>query len=417
MSGNVCTSVEDSLAVESAEWPRWKVLLLITLAVVAVYSNSFDADFHFDDTHNIIQNYRIRDFSRLGWYVTHAKRPVSYFTFWVNYSLSGLDVTGFHILNVAIHILAAFFMYLFVHQTLTLPSVRERYGKYAFIIALSSSLLWALNPVQTQAVTYIVQRMASMAGMFYLIAFYTYARFRTAQRPGQSRLFLILTVLFYLLSVGSKENTALFPLAVVAYELIFFHQTDIRFFRKYGKYVISAAVMLAAIVYFINNGLTFFGFKGEQNIFDIMRMYNDKPFTMAERIMTEWRVLVHYFLLFVMPLGYSDKSGLYIRLNIDYDYPISHGLFDPVSTFFCLVVLAGLLVYAFQCRKTRPVFCFFILWYFINNIIESTFLPLAPVFEHRVYLPSVAFAVLLVIGVLRVTGCLSLQNGVNDHEM
>ncbi len=416
MTGEACTPVESSLAQESAEWPRWKVLFLITLAVVAVYSNSFDAAFHFDDTHNIIQNYRIREFSRLGWYVTHAKRPVSYFTFWINYSLSGLNVTGFHILNVAIHILAAFFMYLFVYRTLTLPSVRERYGKYAFIIALSSSVLWALNPVQTQAVTYIVQRMASMAGMFYLMAFYMYARFRTAQGPAQGRLFLIMTFVFYFLSVGSKENTALFPLAVVAYELIFFHQADIGFFRRYGKYVISAIILLGAIVYFINNGLSFFGFKGEQNIFDIMKMYHDKPFTMGQRIMTEWRVLVHYFLLFVMPLGYTETLGLHIRLNIDYDYPISHGLFDPVSTFFCLVILIGVLIYAVRCRRSRPVFCFFILWYFINSIIESTFLPLAPVFEHRIYLPSVAFAVLLVIGVLRLTGCLSFEKDVNAHE-
>jgi hypothetical protein len=93
-------------------------------------------------------------------------RPVACVTFALNYHLGGLDVFGYHAVNLAIHIVASIFLYLLIYHTLCLPSLSEKYARRAYSIALLSAVLWAIHPIQVQSVTYIVQRMTSLAGMF-----------------------------------------------------------------------------------------------------------------------------------------------------------------------------------------------------------------------------------------------------------
>ena len=107
-------------------------------------------------------------------------RVFAYFTFALNYYFGGLNVFGYHLVNLLIHIGSGLVLYWFLLLTFRLPSLRERYGSAAFPIALFSSLLFLCHPVQTQSVTYIVQRMTSMAGLFYLLAMVLYVKGRLA---------------------------------------------------------------------------------------------------------------------------------------------------------------------------------------------------------------------------------------------
>ena len=125
-------------------------------------------------------------------YCRHVRwqRPVSYFTFAMNYYFDGLDVFGYHVVNFFIHYIASVFLFLFIYNTLKLPVLEGRYERHAYSIALLATLFWAINPVQVMAVTYIVQRMASMAAMFYIMAMYFYLKGRMGIRHGRASFFL-----------------------------------------------------------------------------------------------------------------------------------------------------------------------------------------------------------------------------------
>ncbi|MBN1106318.1 MAG: hypothetical protein JXL84_23130, partial [Deltaproteobacteria bacterium] len=162
--------------------------LSLFLFVVLIYSNSFHASWHLDDGPNITENRRLH-LEQLSWseikktlLSTPASsrieffRPVSRFSLALNYYLGKTEVLGYHIVNVSIHIIASFFLYLFLHRLLNLPPLRKEYGPYSYFVALLATAFWTIHPIQTQAVTYVVQRMASLAGMFYIMAMYFYVR-------------------------------------------------------------------------------------------------------------------------------------------------------------------------------------------------------------------------------------------------
>ena len=139
---------------------------VLILAVFLVYSNTFRASFHFDDTPHIVENYQIRNLGNIP-EILKGQRGVTMATFALNYAAGGLNVVGYHIVNISIHAVAAVLAYFLVFLTLGSLTEDETWAKR---IAAYSALLFAVHPVQTQSVTYIVQRMESLASLFYLAA-------------------------------------------------------------------------------------------------------------------------------------------------------------------------------------------------------------------------------------------------------
>ncbi|MDX1777172.1 MAG: hypothetical protein R3297_11365, partial [Desulfobulbales bacterium] len=147
-------------------------MLLFSVLLGLLYSNTYDVPFIFDDFHNIVNNPFVtsddlswKTFKRLTFASPSRWRWLPNITFGLNYHVGGLDVSGFHLVNIAIHVMTAFFLYLLARLTLELPVMAGRYAKTTEI-ALAAALLWAVHPLQTNGVTYIVQRMTSMAAMF-----------------------------------------------------------------------------------------------------------------------------------------------------------------------------------------------------------------------------------------------------------
>ena len=152
--------------------------LMVGVALVA-YSITFHVPFHFDDRPNITENPNVQ-IKVFSWEnierlvkntYKESIRVFSYFTLALNYYFGGLNVIGYHLVNFFIHIASGIFLYWFLLLTFNLPSLKEKYGPISYKVALFSSLIFISHPIQTQSVTYIVQRMASMAGMFYLLTF------------------------------------------------------------------------------------------------------------------------------------------------------------------------------------------------------------------------------------------------------
>ena len=365
--------------------------LIVGVALLA-YSNTFHVPFHFDDRPNITQNpnVQIKVFSwdrieRLIKYTyKESIRVFSYFTFALNYYFGGFNVFGYHLVNFLIHIASGIFLYAFLLLTFNLPSLKEKYGSISYKVALFTSLIFIAHPIQTQSVTYIVQRMASMAGMFYLLSLVLYIKGRLS--TGWPRVFYFGgMVLSYLLGVFSKENVAILPLFVALYEFYFFQNLDL---SPRGKKILLALIAVLLVL-----GIFGFIIWGKRYIHVIIEGYAYRTFTMSERVLTQFRIVLYYVTL----LLYPHPS----RLNLDYDFPISKTILDPPTTLISILIVAGLIGYSIWTAKKRPVISFCILWYFGNLVIESSIFPLEMVYEHRLYLPAVGPFILFSLFVVR----------------
>jgi len=365
---------------------------LIAAVALVAYSNTFHVPFHFDDRPNIANNPNIQikvlTWDRFDRLVKNTYkesiRVFSYFTLALNYYFGGFNVFGYHLVNFLVHIASGVFLYWFLLLTFNLPSLKEKYGSISYKVALFSSLIFISHPIQTQSVTYIVQRMASMAGMFYLLSLVLYVKGRlTTGRPRI--LYFGGMVLSYLLGVFSKENVAILPLFIAVYEFYFFQKLDLS--PKGRKILFGLAGALFIIGAF---GLIVWG---ERYINLIIEGYQYRTFTMSERVLTQSRIVLYYLTLLVFP----HPS----RLNLDYDFPISKTILDPPTTLISILIIAGLMGYSIWGARKKPVLSFFILWYFGNLVIESSIFPLEMVYEHRLYLPAVGPFVLFSLMIIR----------------
>jgi tetratricopeptide (TPR) repeat protein len=361
--------------------------------LIVIYANSFQSSWQFDDTPNIVENKNIF-LKSLDWpdikktfYGKEGEkidRPLSYLSFALNYYFDELNVIGYHIVNFIIHSLASIFLFFFIYNTLKLPKVRDRYGNASYSIALLATIFWATSPLQVTAVTYIVQRMASMSGLFYLMAMYFYLKGRTDDSPGKQILFWGLCALFALFSCGTKENAVLLPVSIWLYDLLLIQGATRENIVKNLKIVVPVIFVALAI------GLWYV------DIYSILSgdAYKHRPFTLMERLLTQPRVIIFYITLLFYPLS--------SRLTLIHDIELSNSLLTPWSTFPSITLIIMLLCLAgYLCRK-RPLISFCIFFFFLNHMVESTFIPLELIYEHRNYIPSMFFFVPIVIFMLSI---------------
>ena len=144
-------------------------------------------------------------------------RPVVNLSFALDYAVDGLDPLPYHLTNLAIHVLAGLALFGVVRRTLLLPRLRDRFGQASTPLALAVALLWAVHPLQTESVTYVVQRYESMMGLFYLLAVYGLIRCGSSTHPyGWGAV----TVAATLLALGSKEVAVSLPIMILLYDRV-----------------------------------------------------------------------------------------------------------------------------------------------------------------------------------------------------
>jgi len=374
------------------------VLALLTVLGFALYGNTIDSEFHLDDYPNLVENAAIHmtriDPTSIGRALSASvggNRPVASLLFALNFRAGQFNVRTFHITSIICHILAGWLLFLFLRRTLLLPRLEARFGDRAGLTALLATLLWFVHPIQTQAVTYIVQRANVLSGLFCFAALYLFVVIRsTSAGRGLRALQWTGLLLAGLLALGSKETAAILPIIILLYELFFFVEFDFGTLRGtparlVGLLVSSSLIVLAPILILYADYRRFGVWLFER----MGAIYQVRGFTMWERVLTEFRVLVNYITLLVLPL-----PG---RLNLEHDVAVSRGLFSPFTTLLSLLVLLGLVALGFYLARRRPLISFFIFWFFLQLAIESSVVPLELMFEHRLYLPSVSLAVILAV--------------------
>ena len=350
------------------------VLILATAWTFALYSESLDGPFIFDDTPNIEQNKEIqletlsfKGIKEVFLESFQPRRPIVNFSFAVNYYFHGYEVWGYHIFNVLIHLLNALVLYFLAKNTLQTPALSGRY-KAPVEISLTAALLFLVHPVAVQSVAYVVQRMTSLATLFFLLSRLCYAKARLT--ATHKKLLLAGSLSAGALALGSKEIAATLPIVILLYEFYFFQDLKWEFAKKH-------VIWLGAGLFVF--GLIAFVFLGDEPFKRILSGYGGRDFTLGERLLTELRVVVYYLSLLVLP----HPS----RLNLDYDFHLSSSLIDPVSTLTSLLVLVVLTGIAIYTARRYRLLSFTIWWYLINLAIESTVIPLEIIYEHRTYLP------------------------------
>lgn len=353
------------------------VLALLSLVGLLIYSNTFSAAFHFDDYTNIEKNPQIQDLKNLS--DISGSRYIGFLTLALNYHFGGLHVFGYHLVNLMIHLVNAFLVYLLVLIIFEMPTMAspEIKNNNPFWIALTASFFFVSHPVQTQAVTYIVQRFASLATLFYLLTLVCYFRWRLTPSATKGRSLLYIAALVsVILGMKTKEITFTLPIMILMIEVVFFSSEG--FVKRWG---FIAPFLLSFLIIPLSQsdvvGQMEAGFARQTT--EISRL---------DYLFTQFRVIVTYLRLLVLP----------INQQLDYDYPIYHSFFES-SVFLSFLFLSALFMLAlyllFKGSRSSPctrLIAFAILWFFLTLSIESSIIPIIDViFEHRLYLPSIGF--------------------------
>jgi tetratricopeptide (TPR) repeat protein len=381
-------------------------LAVIALIGLLAYANTFHVPFVFDDNSSITNNPAIKDlptFLSGAGYAHNPRRFIGYLSFALNYKLGGLNVVGYHLVNLAIHIITAWLVYVLASLTLRTPYFDNReqvntvhrslFTDYRSFLPLFAALLFVAHPIQTQAVTYIVQRLASLATLFYVLAlvFYIKGRLANPAKPFSlhSVLFFTISLIAALLAMRTKEIAATLPLVVVLYEFSFFGAGT----RKKLLFLLP----LLLILLIIPLGMLHTGQPLGELLSDVSEMAREtRVISRGDYLLTQFSVIATYIRLLFLP----------INQNLDYDYPVYDSLFALPVLGGCILICSfiGLAIYFYyRTRQVSPftvhrspftavhrLIAFGILWFFITLTVESSIIPISDViYEHRLYLPSV----------------------------
>jgi tetratricopeptide (TPR) repeat protein len=361
---------------------------LIILIGIIIYSNSFDCSFQLDDQNSIIANKAIRDITDLGaiWDYSHS-RFIAYYTFAVNYHFGALNVQGYHLVNLIIHLINSLLIYCLALLIFSSPAVK----KYTFIkekrmIAFITALFFVSHPLATQSVTYIVQRMASLVTLFYLFSLCTYILARLSKKSKSMKYGLYAaTIVSAILALYTKQNAFTLPFAIILIEICFLQRKRLSInLKDYRIIFILAAIAGTTLFVLSNYSLTTLLNPQSPNA-----QNNFTTITPQNYLFTQFSVITKYIQLLFLP----------ISQNLDYDFRVSNSLLD-IRTIINLLLHISLVIFAlFQFKKNR-IITFGIFWFFLTLSIESSIIPISDViFEHRTYLPSFGFFIILSSGI------------------
>lgn len=343
-------------------------LAAITLVGLLAYSNTFGVPFHFDDPNVVLLDPAARDLAGFFTSPTRASRIVGLFTFALNGSLHGTSVLGFHAVNLAIHVAAAICLYSLTALACrtaqpAAPALRDG----ASGAGLLAALLFVSHPVQTQAVTYIVQRLASLAALFFLCAALTYAHAVLAPSPRRRALLFALSALLAVLALFTKENAVSVPLALLLVDLALLpgtpRQRVTRLAPFFALVAVAATSFLGAADAVSVAGAEFRDRTAEGGV----------PAWLAY-VLTQPAAVLRYLRLLVFPSGQT----------IDYDQPLFSSFLSPqvlVPSGALVVLLGAPALLAWRARRRSALARLVLLglgWFVVGLSVECV-VPLADV--------------------------------------
>ena len=363
-------------------WPA----VIIVAAGVAAYANSLHAPFLFDDFSSIQDNPTIRQLWPLSGPLSPPVgsgvdgRPLVNLSFALNHAVGGFEVLGYHLANLAIHLLAALALFGVVRRTLAGAALREKFGATSGWLALAVALGWMLHPLQTESVTCVMQRTESLMGLLFLATFYAFIR--SAEHPA-SRWWPVAAVAACLLGMATKEVMVTAPLLVFLFDRTFFAGSFAAAWKKRrGLHLALTATMLVVFWLAWKSGAS----RGNGVV-------AGATVTSWDYLMTQAKALVLYARLTLWPHP----------LVVDYGTGVVKNLGEVILPGLAVVTALSLTGYALW---RRPMAGFLSAWFFVILAPSSSVVPLATqtMAEHRMYLPLAAVAVAFALVMSRLGG-------------
>lgn len=367
--------------------PHILVGMALGLVLLLIYRPGLSGGFLFDDFANLPALGRygpVVDFNGLLRYLTSgiadpSGRPVAMLSFLLDANDWPAEPWSFKRTNLVIHVLNALTLYVVLLRLGILAGLREAAARDASALAAA---LWALHPLWVSTVLYVVQRHAMLATLFVLLGVWTWLAAQQRFCAGRNRagwaLALASVLGFGTLAGLSKPNGFLLPLLLLVLHWIFFCRTRKSTLRRPE---VLALLVLPSLV--IVGGLLLAGFADPPE---------NRPWTIAERLLTQPRVIAAYLGQLFLPSVYS--GGVFAD-----DFLASRGLLDPPETLYSLVFILALVGASLALSRRAPIWASAALFYLAGHVLESTVVPLELYFEHRNYLPATLlfwpFAVLL----------------------
>jgi protein O-mannosyl-transferase len=371
-----------------------KIFLLLFVLGMMVYGNTLNTPFHFDDKQFIVENYDIRDVTNVHaiWHMMgQPSRFVALYTFALNYHVHKLNVLGYHLVNIIIHVMTAWLVWWLCRTLLSLnqgeqqtqrtPHARSLVLWDVDRLALGTALLFLLHPLQTQAVTYISQRFASLSTLWYVLALCLYVKGRLSVARNSWILFVGVGIAG-ILGVFTKEIVITLPFMILFCEHMFLKAKR----PLPTKY--SATFKVFFVAFIISFPLMFsFHLKNILCATRLSASHDGDVLTFWKYGLTQFRVFVVFLRLFLLPWGQ----------NLDYDFPASQNLWE-LKTLFSVCSILGIILIAVKHRRKHPYVVWGILWFFIA-LLPNFVMRRNVIFEHKMYLPSIglclAFNVIL----------------------
>jgi len=341
------------------------------------YCNSFNCPFIFDDHESIGRNI----YTRHLWPLTQAMkappqssvagRPIVSLSLAVNYAINSASPWSYHVLNLAIHLCTGLLLFGIIRRTLLAPRLAERFGQASTGLALTAAVLWLVHPLQTESITYIIQRAESLAGLFYLLTLYCSIRAFFAASPLVWYVFAVVASAF---GMATKEVMVTAPLVVLLYNLIFVSPSLGATLRRRGPFYIALAstwLLLLAI-----------NLEGPRSGSAGFRIESSTPLTYAA---TQFGVILHYLRLSIWPY----------RQCLDYAWPLASTPWPIIGPAIAIAALLAGMVWALF---RNPPLGFLGAFFFLYLSPTSSIIPINDrAFEHRFYVPLAAVVVLLVL--------------------
>ncbi len=372
-------------------------MLLIAGVALALYANTLNAPFQWDGKQDILNNPFVTEKglifepSRASghfWYKGVTRRYTGFLSFAVNHRLHGSSPMGYHAFNIAVHVLNSVLVYFMALLLLQSPRFKdtplfERSGS----IGIWAALIFAAHPVQTEAVTYIFQRHASLVGLFYLGSVVSYLKWRSGGRTW----WYVLALSSALLAMKTKENAFTLPLMIVLIEFLFFSLPKSKDTLKGKRLLWFLPILLTMLIV----PLSLVGL--DRSASEVMAGLGERVGSYAslegggrEYLLTQVRVVATYLRLFILP----------VNQNLDYDYP------NPEEAGLLPLVVAGLLhlfmwisagYMLFKGRRegrgVLTITGFGIVWFYLALSVESSVIRIPMVInEYRMYVPLTGLA-------------------------
>ena len=362
---------------------RFGIVATIFVLTALLYWPGLGGDYIQDDYPNLVDNAALRvDAGSANAWLEAAwsspssdlRRPLASLTFAANYAVAGLAPRPMKLVNLAIHLLNGVLLFALLRRLVRLASRDAPDDERGFVLAALVTAIWLLHPINLTGVLYVVQRMESLAQVFVLAGLILYVDARVALRDGSRGAMLRLWIgvpLCTALGLLAKESAVLLPAYALLIEwIVLAGSRTPRETKTIGAFFTLFLVLptIAALAWLVPRFMN-------------AAAYEARPFTLAERLLTEPRVMLDYIGSILLPL--PSAFSLYQD-----DYRLSTGLLQPPSTLLAIALLIAMTVAGVLMRRRRPLIALGLLGFLVAHSMTATFIPLEIKYEHRNYFAS-----------------------------